>query len=396
MVIRLRQNIRRLHLQKREEELFAKLRDAAADFRKRVSQLPVMPRNQSDHLFPRLIVVFQIPQDPVCHLRTLLHMPPEVVCSVFVRCFHKRLGNVVQQHRKPQNLVMRRGCHRRKNMLPDRMAVMRVSLLTGHAHGKLRQKLLQKSQLPGLPQLSRMIRHQQLFQLHTDALRTHLPKIRSQQTDSLPGGFLNPVIQLRGEADRPHHPECILGEPLHRIADGTDYVPLNVTDAVKFIHQSFRRAVRHRIDREIAPLQVLQEACRKGDIVRMPSVRVLSVNPVGCHLIAFRSHHHRDGSVLNPGVHRPAEKRLRLLRPRRGRDIPVIRPAPEEAVPDTAAHDIGFLSRCMKLLQNPCRSLRNFNFQLGCSVHESPRAAFSVAVHSASDRQHHGFPCGNP
>ena len=240
---------------------------------------------------------------------------------------------------------------------------MRIVLSAFHAFRKLRQKLSKEPQLICFLQLLRMFGEKKLLQLYTNSLCTDLLKIRGQKADSLPGILVNPIVQLCGKPDRTHHSKRILCKALHRIAYSAYDPPIDISDTVEFIDQTFCRTVCHCIDRKIPPFQILQETCGKRDMLRVTPIRIFSINPVSCHLIARAIHHHRHSPVLNSGIHRSAEYPLGVLRLCRRCNVPVIRHPVKEAVAHAASDHICLISRIPKLLQNPCCSLRNFYFQ---------------------------------
>ena len=76
-----------------------------------------MPRNQSDCRLPGLIVIFQIPQNPVCKSSTSGSMSVKMIDAVLIRRLYLRLGNVVQKKRQPQHLVAACGFHGTQNVI---------------------------------------------------------------------------------------------------------------------------------------------------------------------------------------------------------------------------------------------------------------------------------------
>ena len=122
-----------------------------------------------------------------------------------------------------------------------------------------------------------------------------------------------------------------------RIPDAADPARCQILRPAENIDNSRFVAVCHRIDREITPSQVLTQFGSKYDFLRVTSILIFTVNPVGGYFISDMITHDRDRTVLKPGVDRVTEHLLHLLRVRRGRDIPVTGNPPQDRIADTAA-----------------------------------------------------------
>ena len=158
-----------------------------------------------------------------------------------------------------------------------------------------------------------------------------------QLTERLPGLFLYRKSQLGRKADGTQDPERIFRKPFSRIPDAADPARCQILRPAENIDNSRFVAVCHRIDREITPSQVLTQFGSKYDFLRVASILIFTVNPVGGYFISDMITHDRDRTVLKSGVDRVTEHLLHLLRVRRGRDIPVTGNPPQDRIADTAA-----------------------------------------------------------
>ena len=149
--------------------------------------------------------------------------------------------------------------------------------------------------------------HKQFFQLRADALGTDIPQGRRKFLRRAPSLFVQDKSQLCAEPDRAEDPQGVLGKSLR----GVSYAPYDprfkILPSAEQVDQSVLFIVSHRVDGEIAPLQILFQAGSKVYLVRMPVIRILSVDPVGRNLQALPVHAHRHGAMLDSGINRPGK-----------------------------------------------------------------------------------------
>jgi hypothetical protein len=100
--------------------------------------------------------------------------------------------------------------------------------------------------------------HQQPGEFVADPLGADPPDGGRPPSDGGKGHGLDLKAERRRKADRPQHPQVILGETLFRIADRADETPFNVAEALHAIDDPFRLRIHEEaIDRKIPPPDVL-------------------------------------------------------------------------------------------------------------------------------------------
>ena len=298
-------------------------------------------------------------------------MPPVVVYAVRGLCLADRLPGVMQQHGKPQDPVRLRSHQGPDRMLAHRDLVVRVVLDGLHLRVKFRKDHLRDAALPCQADHLRMRRDQQFFQFHADALRAHHGKGWRQPHRLLPGRRIQAVPELRAEANGTQDPQRVLREPLCRISDTAHDPAPQILQTAEQVDDPVPVIVCHGVDREVAPLQIFHKIRREADMVRMPVIRVIPVDPEGRDLQALAVHADRDRPVLDPGIDRPFEYLPDLIRRRAGRNIPVIRSQSEHAVANTAAHHIGFITAFVQPVQDLCCRFRYIYFLSAVCHHRS-------------------------
>ncbi len=76
----------------------------------------------------------------------------------------------------------------------------------------------------------------------------------------------------------------------------------------------------------------------------MTVVLILPIHPVSCDLVPLFFQHHRNRTVLDPGIDRAPEQRFYLLWPCGCRDIPVARLPPQHSITHAASYRIRLIA----------------------------------------------------
>ena len=116
--------------------------------------------------------------------------------------------------------------------------------------------------------------------------------------------------------------------------------------------------VSHGVNRKVPAHQIFRKVRRERDVFRMAGVLIIPVDPIGRHFKTLSPHPHGHCSVGDPGVDRLTKIGFDLLRGRRRRNIPIVGFFAQNAVTDTAAYGVGFVSVCfdrMNNIRNGCR-----------------------------------------
>ena len=276
----------------------------------------VVPADQVDNLFPRVIVKFQTPENVVGHHRAGLRMSLKMIHPVNIRLPAFRFCDIVQKHREPQHRVGRDFTQGTDRMLADRVHVMFRILCGLHAPVKFRHYDGGNSQFVEIPDFFRMGRGKQLHQLDPDALGAYFFKLRRMPAHSFPCSRFYGKPKLGRKADRPHDAQGIFFKAFIGIAHAADHFPLEIPHAPVQVHQPGIRIVGHRIDRKIPPHEVVGQIRRKRDFVGMSPVRIFPVQPVCRHLKSVLFEHDRHRPVLDPGINGAPEAGLYFLRRR--------------------------------------------------------------------------------
>ena len=298
-------------------------------------------------------------------------MSGEVVDSVLVREVASRLPEIMEKHGIPEHPVRADCLHRMDDMLADTVDVVRVVARRHHACIEFRENNRRDAGLVHRHEFARVRRYKKFRELRADALGAHFSQIRGHLCNGGQRRRLNRIVELCTEANRPHDAQRIFRETAHRVADGPDEPALYIVHAPEEIHQASLRVICHGIDREIAPLEILFEACREGDVLRMPPVLVLSVNPVSCDFKSLAAEHNCDRTVPDAGIDRSAEQSLDLLRFCRCRDVPVLRFSAEDGVADTSSDNVRLKTGVLKGIQYLFYFIREFYRNCQCRLSHS-------------------------
>ena len=239
-----------------------------------------------------------------------------------------------------------------KGMLPHAEAVVGIVLRLLHQVVKFRKHNRRDSRLPGDAQKIRVGAYHQLRQLHLNPFRAHLPEPFRMAPDGFLRPFLNGKAKLGGKPYRTHDAQGVLLKPFVGLPYAANDLLLQILPAPEQIHQTVFFIIGHGVHREIAPPQVLLQTRRKGHFLRMSAVLIFPIHTVGRHLIAPSVAHDRHRTVLDSRIDRLSKQSLRLLGFCRGGDVPVVRPAAEQGIPDAAAHRVGLVASLLQGMKN--------------------------------------------
>ena len=199
------------------------------------------------------------------------------------------------------------------------------------------------------PQAGRGVRNDhQLVQLVADAFGGHDRQSLGHVAHRLDDVVIGHQVVGGDEARRPHHAQRILPEGHLRPGRGAQPRGGQVGRTVEGVDQLGRRAGDlecHRVDREVAPGQIVDDVGREGHL-GLAALRVVHLGPVGGDLHGHPGGHRPDGAeafALGPqGVGPPAERRLDLLGRGVGREVEVLGQAvaAQEQVAHRAADEV--------------------------------------------------------
>lgn len=185
---------------------------------------------------------------------------------------------------------------------------------------------------------------QNLADFRGDPLPTDDGDLVGHPADGLPRLGIQLEIEPGGKTHGSQHPQLVLGESLHRIADRPDPPALDVFAAADVIdHFSADRIEEQPIDREIAA-RCVRFGGAEVDPVRMPSIGVAHVIAEGgdLDLPGPRRPDQRDHAERGPQRQGPpaAEERADLVGLGIRRHVVVLRLPPEQLVAHAAAGPI--------------------------------------------------------
>ena len=118
--------------------------------------------------------------------------------------------------------------------------------------------------------------------------------------------------------------------------------------------EALRFAVGHRVDRKVAPGEVLLDRGGERDAVGPSAVRIAAVDAERRDFIRLAVEQHGHGAVADAGFddREVPENGLRFRGARVGRNVPVVRRAAEQAVAHAAAYGIGAMPGVRQARQN--------------------------------------------
>ena len=269
------------------------------------------------------------------------------------------LGQIVEKGRPAQHLgppffqpLQIQRPHRHRGVLPDIIAVPPPRLVAADAGQDLRDHPGQHLAVLG-KHLPCVGAGQQLVQLGEAALGRNAVQRPAQLAGRPGGGFLQGKAQLGRKPHRPQNPQGILTEPRSGVSHTADQTGSQVCPAAVQVHQPRCGGIGHGVDGKIPPGQVLPQLGHKEDPIGVAAIGIARLHPVGGDLVDRSLQHQGHGAVLFPGQDLAAvrENRLGLVGGGIGADVPVAGPAAQQAVPDTAPHHIGRMSRPVQGVQ---------------------------------------------
>ena len=189
-----------------------------------------------------------------------------------------------------------------------------------------------------MPQnVSGVFAHQQLTQLRVNPLRRHPIQHGPVFVDGLGSALFDGIAERGSEPQRPHPPQAILLETLVRLPHTADQPAFDVLRTTEGIAQLPVQAHRGGVHGEIPPGQVLLQVGHEPYKIRTAAVGIGPLRAVGGNLVGLLGTvggnlvgltvlQNGDGAVFQPGLNDPLSGKapLRLLRQRRGTDIPVV------------------------------------------------------------------------
>ena len=285
---------------------------------------------------------------PLPFLRVAVKMiDSRLICSQT-----QRLRHIMKQHGKTQAFIRPDSPHGMKGVLSHAEAVVGIVLRLLHQAVKFRKHHRRDPRFPSDAQEIRIGACHKLCQLHLNALRAHLPEPVRMTADGFLRPLLNGKTKLGRKPHRAHDAQSVFLKPLVGLSHAADDLPFQILPASEQIHQSVFLIICHGVHREIPPLQILLQTGGKCHFLRMSAVLIFPVHPVGRHFIAPSVAHNRNRAVLDSRIDCLFKQGLRLLRPGGGGDVPVVRRAAKQGIPDAAAHRIGFVTRVLQNVKN--------------------------------------------
>jgi len=182
---------------------------------------------------------------------------------------------------------------------------------------------------------------QQLRELVPDPLGGDPAEFGGHAPHRVQGLRVDPEPELRGEAGRAEHPQRIVRERGLGRGRGADRLPREVRQAAERVGELVaRHRDRHRVHREVAPLQIVDEAVAVPHD-RVAAHAVVRVRAEGGHLDLLAPEQAPDRPEVGAGgpdrrAVRPQD-RLGRLRARVRREIEVAHAPAQHRVPDRAA-----------------------------------------------------------
>lgn len=222
----------------------------------------------------------------------------------------------------------------------------------------LRQNLLQQ---PGPIQQLKcepcMALRKHARQLIPHALIAHLANIHGMLTN----GSLSPSLNLkpkpRRKPNRPQHPQLILAEPHHRIANRPNQLGGKIIPSAHIIQNRLSlRIEQHSIDREVAPHHIFPRILGKPHCIRTPPIRVSSIaakcSHLGHNLLAIDLIGHQNHAKVSAHGKRPRKQTLHNIRTRRSSHIKIRRSNPEQQITHTTTGKVSVKAFSPQTLHN--------------------------------------------
>ena len=239
-----------------------------------------------------------------------------------------------------------------QRVTPDVIGVVMVELAKAHAGPKLRDQ--DADHVGVLRQKPRRVRAaEKPCQLFFQTLRRNEAEGVFLSVDGGGGGVLDGKTQTGGKAQRPQHPQGVLGKALFRVAHTAQNAVFQVFRAAEAIDDPAVLSGGHGVDGEVPAGQVLPQAAEKKNAVGMTAVGIAGFGPEGGDLKGLSVQDHRHRTVLRAGQHRPQIGKAGggLLGTGVGAQVPVLGRQAQQAVPDAATHGVGGKTALPQALQ---------------------------------------------
>ncbi len=272
----------------------------------------------------------------------------------------------MQEHRQAEDRVRRRGLHSADGVFPAVPAVPRTVLLQPGQRSELGPELIEHVWV--LPQDVANVRpDKQPAQLRADALRSHPPQHGPMVMDGPSSLLFDVMARHGGKPQRPHDPQPVLLEAQVGPAYAADRAVPDVLRSAERVMQGAVQPHGDGVHGEVPAGQVHRQIGDETHMVRAAAVGVRALCAIRGDLIGAAVCQHRDGAVLQPGLHEPlsGETRLRLLREGRGTDVPVVRRDATQQIPYAAAHQICLMARAGQRLEDMLCPERDIGPHLG-------------------------------
>ena len=187
-----------------------------------------------------------------------------------------------------------------------------------------------------------------------------------QPVERAPRFRLEGKAELGGEADGAEQPQRVLRKARFRIADAAQQAVPQVLPPAERVDETIRFAVGHRVDRKVAPGEVLLDRGGERYAVGPSAVRIAAVDAERRDFIRLAVEQHGHGAVADAGFddREVPENGLRFRGARVGRNVPVVRRAAEQAVAHAAAYGIGAMPGVRQARQNRPAGVGQLNLNL--------------------------------
>ena len=200
--------------------------------------------------------------------------------------------------------------------------------------------------------------------LLTDPLGGDLGKFGGTRHKRRLGRRLDRIAEAAGEADRAQHAQGILTEALLGLPNCPDHADPQVVPTAIGVEQAAFGVEGHRVDREVAPREVLTDVGHKVDLIGMAEVAVGALGAISRDLDRFAVDDHCDRPVRGAGLMHlntcRREHGFGLLPERRGGHVHVVPLCPAQAVAHPTTHGPGFIARGFEGVDHPQRIPRQY------------------------------------
>ena len=172
--------------------------------------------------------------------------------TVCIHRLHLRFCNIMEQHRKSQDLISSDLFDRLQRVHSYWIHMMRRLLTCPHHLIKFRKNHFCNSKFIWKRQQTRIRRYEHLDQFHLNPHCTDICKCRRKLSNPFHRLVFNPKSKLCRKSHCAQNPKRIFPKTLPRIAHTTDHLSLQIFDSAENIHQTFFFIICHRIDRKVS------------------------------------------------------------------------------------------------------------------------------------------------